>query len=366
MSVTAVVVNYNTWSLVQRVVGDLVQDPAIECAIVVDNSPEVTGTSRDELPKGVLYRGNAHNVGFAAAVNQGVDWATTRHVALINPDVRPDPHCFRHLYATAVEYKAALVGPRFYWDEARTFRLPPATGGCRWWDAAVAWAGFHELDARTLQWYWTARHDQFWAQQDPFAEIFLSGALMLIDRQAMALPDGKILDERFFLYYEDTDLCARALLAGRPILCDPRAEAVHYWNQSPASEEHKGRLMSASHRRFLQKFYGPAFGQEIVEKAVARGFVDGRLLPVDFGILSEPPTFPVPPHAMGDGLYLEFALSSLFIPFAQASVTEPTAMFPGDVWERLAPRTYYCRLRGRTVGTVGLWKWTKADTECQT
>jgi len=362
MSVSAVVVNFQTWSLVQHLVQDLVRDPAVHRVVVVDNSPEVTGASRNELPKGVLYRSNAHNVGFAAAVNQGIDWASTRHVALINPDVRPAPHCFRRLYETAVQYEAALVGPRFYWDKARTFRLPPATGGCRWWDAGVAWAESHELDARTLQWFWTARHDHFWAQQNPFGEIFLSGALLLIDRQALALPDGKLLDERFFLYYEDTDLCARALLAGLPIMCDPRAEAIHYWNQSPGAEEHKGRLMSESHRSFLEKFYGPNFGENSIAKAIARGFFGSPPSPVDLGTLPGPPTFPVPPHAIGDCLYLEFALSPLFIPFAQASVDKPTVPFPSDVWERLAPRTYYCRLRGTTVGTVGLWKWTKAET----
>lgn len=362
MKMTAIVVNYRTWALVNGLVRLLTEDPAVGEIVVVDNCPEETLEGWSTLPADVRYRPNSDNVGFAAAVNQGVRLAGHRYVALINPDVRPAPTCLRRLLETAMDHGAALVGPRFYWDDQRTFRLPPATGGCLWWDAALRLADTHPLDSLTLQKYWSLRHDAFWAESSPFAEIFLSGALLLVDRKALALPDGTILDERFFLYYEDTDLCARGLLAGLPVLCEPRAEAVHYWNQSPADDEDKRNLMSLSHRLFGEKYYG-SFPLEFPDPWQRADHDLACPSPplVDLGTVFDSPVFPVPSQRHGTPFYLEFSVSPLFIPFAQAAVTEPAVRLPRSVWERLAPGTYFCRIRHPLEGPVASWKWTKRD-----
>ncbi len=361
MKVTAIVVNYRTWPLVHGLVKLLREDPAVGEIIIVDNSPKETSGQQSILPADVRYRANGENVGFAAAVNQGVRLARYRYVALINPDVRPEAACLGRLLETAAVHGAALVGPRFYWDDQRSFRLPPASGACLWWDAALRQAAAHPLDSLILQRYWCFRHDAFWAESSPFPEIFLSGALLLVDREALALPNGTILDERFFLYYEDTDLCARGILAGLPVLCEPRAEAVHYWNQSPAHEEDKRDLMSLSHRLFCEKYYGsfPFEFPVVTQKSVHGDLVWVSPPMVDLGVVFDPPVFRVPSQNPGIPLYLEFAVSPLFVPFAQAPVTKPAACLPRSVWERLAPGTYYCRIRHPLEGPVALWKWTK-------
>jgi len=48
---------------------------------------------------------------------------------------------------------------------------------------------------------------------------------MMVKRQAFADIGG--FDEKFFLYYEDVDLCARFKKAGWAVKYDPRAEVVH-------------------------------------------------------------------------------------------------------------------------------------------
>ncbi len=362
MSVTAVVVNYRTWSLVRRLAPLLKGDPAVREVIVIDNSPEECAAGKVDLRAFARYVANQDNVGFAAAVNQGVRLASSRYVALINPDVLPAADCLRRLYDTAVTHRAALVGPRFYWDEERTFRLPPATGGCLWWEAAGRWASVHPLDARILRQYWCLRHDAFWAATTPFAEIFLSGALLLIDRDALARADGGILDESFFLYYEDTDLCARAVLSGLPVLCEPRAEAVHYWNQSPVDEGHKRRLMSLSQRVFFEKYYGTSLPElPVLCAPPVDALLPATPPPVDLGLISEPPVFTVPPQGLESPLYLEFGVTSLFVPFAQAPITERVLRLPRPIWDRLAPGMYFCRIRDPLSGDVALWRWTKHD-----
>ena len=69
------------------------------------------------------------------------------------------------------------------------------------------------------------------------------GAAMLIRRDAVGVED--LLDERFFLYFEDVDLCIRMWKKGWKVLYNPKAcmihdhrreSAVHWWH--PAKRHH--------------------------------------------------------------------------------------------------------------------------------
>jgi GT2 family glycosyltransferase len=60
----------------------------------------------------------------------------------------------------------------------------------------------------------------------------ISGASLVIPRDLFRRLGG--FDERFFMYYEDFDLCMRARGSGVPIFQEPRAVAVHHARQSTA------------------------------------------------------------------------------------------------------------------------------------
>lgn len=54
---------------------------------------------------------------------------------------------------------------------------------------------------------------------------WVAGMFMVFPRDVFAALRG--FDERYFLYYEDVDLCARLALAGRRVAVCPAANAVH-------------------------------------------------------------------------------------------------------------------------------------------
>ncbi len=384
MGMSAVIVNYRTAHLIEELVFPLLRDPSVQDIIVVDNSPDDGANLASLLSPPVRYVPLPKNVGFAVAVNTGVRHAEHRYVAVINPDVRPEPQCLRRLWETAHTLKASLVGPRFYWDSEKTFRLPPATGACLWWDLALHIARYSPLDAEILQQYWIMRHDRFWSHTAPFVEPFLSGALMVLDRRALARHDDTVLDERFFLYYEDSDLSLKALQTGRLPLCDPRAEAVHYWNQSPEPNTPKAALMADAHKAFYNKYYQADSPAEAVhasfEKIQNWKHFHEKVCPGHLGVegflnsfssdtrprflrLEKTRTAPVflwpKAKELSRPLYFEFALSPHFIPFAQADFTGESFLLPESIWLGLAPGTYYCRLRSPRGGPVVLWEWTK-------
>lgn len=59
----------------------------------------------------------------------------------------------------------------------------------------------------------------------PEGDGFVSGAALLIDRRTFESLGG--FDERYFLFYEDIDLCLRANAAGVPTVVEPRWHVRH-------------------------------------------------------------------------------------------------------------------------------------------
>ena len=63
-------------------------------------------------------------------------------------------------------------------------------------------------------------------------------------------------DEDFFLYFEDADLCRRALRAGMAIRYVPDAVVTHIGGGSSSEDYHFGPRHARSMRIYLRKWYG--------------------------------------------------------------------------------------------------------------
>jgi GT2 family glycosyltransferase len=83
----------------------------------------------------------------------------------------------------------------------------------------------------------------------------VSGACFAIGRQAFEELRG--FDERFFMYFEDADLCRRASAAGMPIRYVPDAVVTHIGGASSSEVYHFGPYHARSMRQYLGKWYGP-------------------------------------------------------------------------------------------------------------
>lgn len=329
--ITAIIVNYRTASLARPLIQQLLAEPLIKEIIIVDNSGEALEELKDLSVKVIS---NPVNVGFGRAVNQGAKKATTPYLLVVNPDVRICPGAIQALLDTAERTKASLLGPRFYWDEKKIFRLPPATGHTLAWELFLKAASLSPYDAMLVSFYWLLRHERFWESQEPFYEPFLSGACLLI-RQNDFRPF--LFDERFFLYYEDTDLCLRAQKEKKLVLCVPQAEMIHFWNQSPEPPPSKAYFMEESKQKFLQKYYLNI--QNIL------------CFPLGGEIKT---LFLKPKEALpNEKIFLEVSINPLFIPFAQANWYPDLSLdLPREIKLRLNPGKYFLRLRGEISGVI--------------
>jgi GT2 family glycosyltransferase len=190
---------------------------------------------------------NESNRGFAVAVNQAARMARGRHLLLLNPDARPLPGCVSRLAAELDAHpEVALAGPQLLGpDGALQPSAWPAPGLLTLaYDALL----LHNLMPRSRLRLVSA------PDREPVDVECLSGACLLVRRSAFEVLGG--LDERFFIYYEDTDLAVRARAAGHRVRLVPAAQALHLLGGSSFQDRREFLVrFHESRRRFLAKHH---------------------------------------------------------------------------------------------------------------
>jgi GT2 family glycosyltransferase len=357
-AITAAIVNYGSPDDTVRL-AKLLQTQVAR-VIVVDNSGDVEAPATPPAKSTVRWwsarpapafelLNPGRNLGYGAAVNLAAARATTRWLLLLNPDTRPLDDCIGALLEAALAHQAPLCGPRFYWDDARQFLLPPALGYTQWLGFAYHCHGSGDIDHHSLALAHAARHDAHWLRREPFAEPFLSGALMLVDLQWFRAHQEPVFDERFFLYYEDTDLCARLLRHGQFPLCVPTASAVHYWNQAPEPPAGKQQLMQASEAIYREKF----FPEPLPLPALPPRFAPAS---VDLGDYAQSaPLFPLPAGTAR----LDLGMEPNFMQYMQTVARGAQFRIPDQLWQQLKAGAYHARARDSAGRFLGQWHWRK-------
>jgi GT2 family glycosyltransferase len=248
MMLSIVIVSYNARADLERCLQSLVTNPpALAHDIVVvdndssDGAAEVVGRG---FPTVRLLRAGA-NLGFGRANNLGIRHSSAEFVLLLNPDtVVPAGAIDRLCVRMSERTDAAAIGPRLVDAEGRAeVSWGPFPGLlAEAWQKAVGW-----LYSRGTPWV-TQRIDMLSRQER--AVDWVSGACLLL-RRAEADAAG-LFDERYFLYWEDADLCAALRQHGRTVLFSPVAEVVHARGRSGAGA---GAQVRAHYRRGQLAFY---------------------------------------------------------------------------------------------------------------
>ena len=262
IDVSMVIVSFNTKEVTRRCL-EHVQQHAAEIrheVFVVDNAS--TDGSADmvqtEFPGVQLIRLD-QNRGFAGGNNPAMEKATGRYVLLLNSDA---------FLAAGVLEKTIQ-----YMDEN------PVIGvlGCKLTDpdgtmqpSARMQPGplnktlhITGLAARFSKSKFFGRVDYTWWDHDQPKQVgWVVGAYFLIRRETMAAIG--VLDERYFLYFEEIDYCLSAGRAGWEVVFYPHAGVIHLGGQSSVKTGErvsaKGRQMIGiritSEYRFYRKLYG--------------------------------------------------------------------------------------------------------------
>lgn len=221
MNVDAVLVHFGD-PHPTRVAAERVDAAGIQSVTIVDNS--------GNLPRGLAGRVLApgRNLGFGAGMNLGVQAGCSPWLLLLNPDVELAPGAIATLLAAAErDAGLAVVAPRLrHPDGQEQINGGRASGWVREVSRCLGVGPrLRRLRAR-------ARHEAY-RTGALIERPWVSGAAVLVRRAAFAQVGG--FDERYFLYYEDEDLCRRLRAAGWRVAVCPAADAVHQVGGSTGS-----------------------------------------------------------------------------------------------------------------------------------
>jgi GT2 family glycosyltransferase len=228
-ALSAILVNYNAGDELRRALQSIADEMHGQPweAVVVDNaSSDGSGAIVQDFAPHARLIANSSNVGFGRAVNQGIAAARAPRVLIMNPDCRLVAGAVAALGAELDEHDfCAIVGPRILNPDGSV--QGSARGDP---DMLTGLFGRTPLLGRLLPWLPAARRNvvSSAAIRSGHASVvvdWLSGACMLARRDALTSVKG--FDERYFLYWEDADLCRRLRGAGYHVRYVPGATAIH-------------------------------------------------------------------------------------------------------------------------------------------
>jgi N-acetylglucosaminyl-diphospho-decaprenol L-rhamnosyltransferase len=225
---SVVIVNYASWSLTLRCLKSLHETgyEDFEVVVVDNDRPEPP-----DLPYPVYLIRNPQNVGLARAWNQGIAASTGDYVVLINPDAIVKKDFFELAEAAfAQDPSIGVAGPRIL-DEDGTLQLTARK------EISMISGLFGRTSLLTRLFPRSSlvksQFPTITEASHPTRVDWVSGACMIVRRRV--LEEIGPADDRFFMYFEDADLCRRARGAGWSVYYLPGIEVVHRAGSSSRS-----------------------------------------------------------------------------------------------------------------------------------
>ena len=230
MDLSILIVTYNSAHLIGKLLNHLHTEMAGLSAevIVLDNaSRDSTASLVRSAHSGVKLIASTENLGFAAGNNQAARAASGRYLLLLNPDAFPATGALRQALAMLAQAQnVGLAGGELIGADGS--RQPSARMFPTLRDEFFTLSG---LAARFPNHPLLGRLDRRWADPDENAVVdWIPGAFVFIPAAVFAQLGG--FDERFFMYYEEVDLCRRMQQQGLNIHYWPALKAMHIGGES--------------------------------------------------------------------------------------------------------------------------------------
>jgi len=244
---TISIVSYNSLSFLRECLNSILSSPpGVGHEIIVVDNASSDGTDefvKKNYPEIILIP-NKRNIGFAAANNRAIEESRSKYVLLINSDCM----VYKKSLGSLVEFmeknpEVGIAGPKIVNSDG-TIQF-----SCRRFPSVFNAAAHTILTNIFPDNPFSKKYKLADIGRDnPFKVDWVSGSCMIIRRKA--LEDTGILDENYFMYVEDLDICYRMWQKNWEVHYYPEAEIMHHIAGSSGSGEIK-----ASFRMQKSVFY---------------------------------------------------------------------------------------------------------------
>jgi len=281
MRFSVVIVTLNNQSTILPCLNSIKVNLKRDVKIFVVDNASTDGTLKiveESFPQVIIVR-NKSNLGFARANNQALKQAKGNFIFLLNPDAEVTGNALEEMVAYMEKHDdVGILGPKLVNDDGSTQKeITPLPG---FLDSILILLKLHRIKPFSNLVY--PNYDYEKTQE---AEHLMGSALLI--RREVFEKIG-LFDEKFFLWFEETDLEKRAKEAGFKVVYHPKAVVKHLvgqstkqihpmkrqaiWNQSLRYyfQKHKSALEQTVLVPFIIVSYVPVFLMSLREKLVNR------------------------------------------------------------------------------------------------
>lgn len=202
--VAVVILNYRVRDLTVKCIKSVLKSDYKNIEVIVVDNASFDGIAEEiKKYKDVIFIQSEKNLGYTGGNNLGIKKALDNqadYVFILNPDTTITKDTIDILLARAEQYKADIVGPKIYFEDSK--KIWYAGGIFDTNNVLGSHKGVDEPD--------TKKYDK-----DEETD-YVTGAAMLVRKHVFEKIG--LFDERYFLYYEDSDFCFRAKQAGFKIM----------------------------------------------------------------------------------------------------------------------------------------------------
>ncbi len=226
-----------------HMVFDLLQDVEKHCAdhrskvIVTVNVEENVLFSGKEFGFPIRIIRNAAPKGFGANHNLALRHEEADYFCILNPDIRLAHDPFAHLVQTLSDTDLGVAAPLVLNDNGKvedSARCLPTPGQIILKVFSLGQTRTPDYEIHTLK---------------AVFPDWVAGMFMLFPSEVFRQLRG--FDERYFLYYEDVDICCRAWLAGYKVVLDPTTSVIH----SASRDSHRKLKYLRWHLSSILRFF---------------------------------------------------------------------------------------------------------------
>lgn len=242
-----VTVTYNSATVIDGFMQSILAQTHLNFILyVVDNasSDATVAKVHSYQDRRVVVIANADNLGVATGNNQGITMsldAGAMYVLLINNDTEFEPHLLEKLLTGIFEQSCTMVVPKIMYHSDPNIIWCAGGGFAKWRFYLPIHFGENEID-----------HGQYETPQHIF---YAPTCCMLINRYVFEAVG--LMDDKFFVYFDDVDFCFRAMRKGEKMAYLPNIQFAH--KVSALTEGYKSTFGIRYHFRnrlyFLRKHF---------------------------------------------------------------------------------------------------------------
>lgn len=248
MDISFIIVNYKSEKYLEKCISSIKEKVSgVDYEIIVVNNSNL----EVRLPSEIGCINTGHNVGYGAGCNAGAKLAQGEILCFLNPDTEVISENIKNLLNEfEKDEKLAVIGPKLLKGKELS-SFPQELSSLK----TQEWIAGKEITiwSTMLNNFGYERDKRIWENMEKIECAWVSGAAMFIRKEIFNQPGG--FDEKFFMYFEDIDLCKRVRNLGYKVLYYPEFVIKHFGGKSFLDKKEQKKYFYSSQDYYFKKHF---------------------------------------------------------------------------------------------------------------